>query len=244
VLPSEIQLDNEPEQSAANPSCSATRNNSLRTIAPSHQSSVSTRPPVEVPKLPNLPGLFYFGPGSLYRVDHVGICKPEDNSLWELNMDPELVRSRLGSSEFPSTYDKELLDSVGNQGMLTSLFAMLGRSMAVTTRLMDSTVKINVLSTLKDEIEALWQEKKKLLNTLNMKLVEIRNLQSTIEREETMVEEAREKLNDVHDFYRAEHDKFEQQASAQLQSVEDKLKQVEADVEETKKRAQTSEEML
>jgi len=31
--------------------------------------------------------------------------------------------------------------------MLTSLFAMLGRSMAVTARLMDSTVEINVLST-------------------------------------------------------------------------------------------------
>jgi len=115
VLPSEIQLNNEPQQFAADPSCSATPNNFVCTITPSHQSSVSTRPPVEVPKLPNLPGLFFFGPGSLCRVDHVGICKSEDNSLWELNMDPELVRSRLGSSEFPSTYDKELLDSVGNQ---------------------------------------------------------------------------------------------------------------------------------
>jgi len=51
-------------------------------------------------------------------------------------------------------------------------------------------------------------------------------------------------LNDVHDFYRAEHEKFEQQASAQLKTVEDKLKEVEADLEETKKRAQTYEEML
>jgi len=190
VVPSKIQLDNEPQQSAADPSCSATLNNSVHTIAPSHQSSVSTRPPVEVSKLPNLPSLFYFGPRSLYMVDHVGICKLEDNSLWELNMDPELVRSRLGSSEFPSTYDKELLDSVGNQGMLTSLFAMLGRAMAVTARLMDFTVEINFLSTLKNEIEALRREKKELSNTLNMKLVEIRNLQSAIEREITMVEEA------------------------------------------------------
>jgi len=244
VLPSEIQLDNEPQQSTANPSYSRSRNNSLCTVAPSHQSSISTRPPVEVPKLPNLPGLFYFDPGSLCRIDHVGICKPKDNSLWELNMDPELVRSRLGSSEFPSTYDKELLDSVGNQGMLTSLFAILGRSMAVIARLMDSTVEINVLSTLKDEIKALRQDKKELSNTLNMKLVEIRNFQSAIEREETVVEEAREKLNDVNDFYRAEHDKFEQQASVQLKLVEDKLKLVEADLEEVKKRAQTLEEML
>jgi len=121
--------------------------------------------------------------------------------------------------------------------MLTSLFAMLGRAMAVTVRLMDSTVEINIVSTLKNEIEGLWREKKELSNTRKMKLVEIRNLEFAIAREKTMVEETREKLNDVHDFYRAEHEKFEQQTSAQLKTVQDKLKEVEADLEETNKRA-------
>jgi len=242
VVASEIQLDNEPQQSTVAPSCSATPNNYVRTITPSHKSSVSTRPPVEVPKFPNLPGLFYFGPGSLCRVDHVGICKPEDNSLWELNMDPELVRSWLGSSEFPSIFDKELLDYVGNRGMLTSLFAMLGYAMAMSARLMDSTVDINDIRTLKNEIEGLWLEKKELSDTLDMKLQEIRNLESAIGREKTMVEHTREKLKDVHDFYMAEHEKFEQQTSAQLKTIEDKLKEVEAELEEKKKRGQSIEE--
>jgi len=57
-----------------------------------------------------------------------------------------------------------------------------------------------------------------------------------------MVEHTREKLKDVHDFYMAEHEKFEQQTSAQLKTIEDKLKEVEAELEEKKKRGQSIEE--
>lgn len=107
--------------------------------------------------MPNLPGLFYFAPGPLHRVDHVGTSKPEDNSLWELNMEPNLVRSQMGSSVFPSSFDTELPDFMGHRGMVNSLFAMLGCAMVVSGRLMDATVDNNEIQSFKAQVERLWR---------------------------------------------------------------------------------------
>ena len=46
------------------------------------------------------------------------------------------MRSTLCSSDFPSNLDKELLDYVGYHGMLKSIFAILGRAIALSARLM------------------------------------------------------------------------------------------------------------
>jgi len=189
VIAFEMPPETQPQLSEVPLSSSPTLNNSVCNIGPSPQSSMSTSPPVEVPKLPNLPGLFYFGLGSLFRVDHIGICKAEDNSLWELNVDPDLVRSTSGSSDFPSNFDKEMLDSVGNRDMLNYLFAMLGRAMAMLARLVDSTVDINEIRSLDNEVEGLRREKQDLLDTLDMKLLEIRNLESDVGWEKKMLEQ-------------------------------------------------------
>jgi len=122
----EMSPETQPQLSKIVLSSSRTPNNSARNIDPSPQSSISTRLPVEDQKLSNLLWLFYFGPWPLCRVNHVGICKAEENSLWELNMDTDLVRSTLVSLDFPSNFDKEMLDSVGNWGHVKFSFCHVG----------------------------------------------------------------------------------------------------------------------
>ena len=154
-------------------------------------------------------------------------------------MDTDLVRSTLVSLDFPSNFDKEMLDSVGNWGMLNSLFAMLGRAMALSARLMDSTIDNNEIRSLENEVEGLRQEKQHLSDTLDMKLVEIKNLESDFGWQKTMLERAQENLKDIDTEYRAELQRFEK---LQWKVVEDKLKEVEAELQETKKRAQSVEQ--
>jgi len=191
-----MQTETQPQVSTIALSSSATPNNSTLNIAPSHPFSNSFRPPVEDPKLPNLPGLFYFGLGPLCRVYHVAICKVKDNSLWQINMDTELVRSTLASLYFPSNFDKEMLDSVGNRGMLNSLFAMFGRAMALSVRLMDSN---NEIRSLENEVEVLRQEKQHLSNTLDMQVVEITLFDRDFVWHKDMLELVHEKIEDIDD---------------------------------------------
>jgi len=154
-------------------------------------------------------------------------------------MDPELVRSQLGGSQFPSDYDKELLDSVGNKGMLISLFAMLGPAMAVSWRLMGSTVEMTEIQLLENQVEGLMREKKELSDTLTKKLDEMRNLESDLCREKTIVRLAEEKLKEVEDQYKSQFEKFENDRCSQLKTIEHKVKKLQDELEKNKKKSRS-----
>ena len=196
---------------------------------------------MEDPKLPNLLGLFYFGPGPLYRVDHVGICKVKENSLWQINMDRELVRLTLGSSDFPSNFNKEMLDCVANHGTLQSLFAILGHAMVLSARLMDWN---NEIRSLENEVEVLRQEKQHVSNTMDMEDVEIMILRRQLKWHKDMLDLVHEKIEDIDNQYRAELQRLQKLECDKLKVVEEKLKEVEAELQATKKRAQSAEQRL
>ena len=240
-ITSKMQTQTQLQVSAIALSSSATHNNSVLNKAPSHQSLDSFRPPVEEIKLPNLAGLFYFGKGPLCRVDHVGICKVKDNSLWQINMDRELVRSTLGSSNFPSNLDKEMLDYVGNHGMLKSIFAILGHTIALSTRLMDWNSEIR---SLENEVEVLQQKKQDVSNRMDMEDVEITCLRKQLKRHKDMSDLVNEKIEDIDGQYRAELQRLQKHECDKLKAVEEKLKEVEAELQATNKRAQSVEQML
>jgi len=236
-----MQTKTQPQVSAIALSSSATPNNSSLNKPTSHQSSYSLRPPVEAIKLPNLEGVFYFGEGPLSRVDHVANCKVKDNSLWQINMDRELVRSTLCTSDFPSNSDKEMLDYVGYHGMLKSVFAILGRAIPLSARLMHWS---NEIQSLENEVEVLKQEQQNVSNRFDMEDLEIRWLRTKLKREKDMLDLVHEKIEDFDGQYRAELKRLQKLECDKLKAVEEKLKEVEAELEATNKRTQSAEQML
>jgi len=238
---SKMQTQTQPQVSTIALSSSATPNNYAMNKPPSHQSSYSFRPLVEEIKLPNLAGLLYFGEGPLSRVDHVANCKVKDNSLWQINMDRELVRSTLCSSDFPSNFDKEMLDYVGYHGMLKSIFAILGRAIALSTRLMHWN---NEIHSLENEVEVLKQEKQNVSNRLDMEHLEIKWLRTQLKRHKDMLDLVHEKIEDIDGQYRAKLKRLQKLECDKLKAVQEKWKEVEAELKATNKRAQSAEQML
>jgi len=87
--------------------------------------------------------------------------------------------------------------------MLNSIFAMLRRAMAVPARLMDSNVDIKEKRSLENQVKVLQREKQDLLDTLDIKLMEIRNLETSIGGHKSMLESTTKKFEDVHNEYSA-----------------------------------------
>jgi len=104
-----MEVDQDPNKAislTSSPSQSPTRKPSSSAVVRTYTSTprgsiLSGSLPVEFPLLLNLPGLVFFRRSPMNQVDFVATTNEQSDSLWGINVDPELVGSEMGNSTSP-----------------------------------------------------------------------------------------------------------------------------------------------
>lgn len=92
------------------------------------------------------------------------------NSLWCLNMKPDLVRSHLGSLRFSSTYDAKLLNTIGEYGIVDSCVALLRHCIAIVEHLKSNASNNAKVRSLEAQLKEVLFEKNKASNDFALKI--------------------------------------------------------------------------
>jgi len=143
-----------------------------------------------------LPGVISRVGGTTMRLDHLSTTALDSNSYWHVNMRGKNLHS---ASIFPSTYDAELMTTIGGEDCFDAGEVMLGRCMAifqhfkVTTRSHSDLFSKNV--GLEKQVQELLKEKSKRDLAFAAKELELSQCQGLNRRLDAVIRHLKERLD-------------------------------------------------